>query len=514
MSEHAPARDLGASGRAGGLDRSTVHHGDARSHEGTANASNEESKPMASERPSVLIVEDSLSLGAVYRAYLREEPYEVAHVSDGAGAMERIKTKPPDALLLDLQLPDMDGMEILRHIHEHRIPISVVIITGHGSVDKAVDAMRYGAFDFVEKPPSQKRLIVTLRNAIDKLRMSDLVDRIKDDFQRDRYHGFIGASLPMQAVYRIIDSAAPSRATVFITGDSGTGKEVCAEAIHRQSDRRNAAFVPINCAAIPRDLMESEIFGHVKGAFTGAVRDRGGAAKLADGGTLFLDEIAEMDLDLQSKLLRFVQTGSFQRVGTTTVEKVDVRFICATNRDPLIEVAAGRFREDLFYRLHVIPIQLPALRERQDDILELAGHFLQRYAKEEGKELRGLSPEVQSIFLAYDWPGNVRQLQNVIQNVVVLYDGAVVTRQMLPPPLNGFDPNGRSGPARSAVADRAGLTGARGQDGIRPLRDIEKEAIEHAIAHFGDNIPQAAAALGVSPSTIYRKRQTWHAEEA
>ena len=468
---------------------------------------------MASEDPSVLIVEDSLSLGAVYRGYLREEPYQVEHVPDGASAMARLQRDPPQAMLLDLQLPDMDGMAILRHVHEHRMPIAVVIITGHGSVDKAVDAMRYGAFDFIEKPLNQKRMIITLRNALDRLQMSDLVDRIRDDFQRDHYHGFVGVSLPMQAVYRIIDSAAPSRATVFITGESGTGKEVCAEAIHRQSDRRDAVFVPLNCAAIPRDLMESEIFGHVRGAFTGAVRDRIGAAKLADGGTLFLDEIAEMDLDLQSKLLRFVQTGTYQPVGSTTLERVDVRFICATNRDPLAEVAAGRFREDLFYRLHVIPIHLPALRQRQDDILELANHFLARYAKEEGKELIGFDSEVQSIFLAYEWPGNVRQLQNVIQNVVVLYDGELVTRDMLPPPLNDLEPGAVSKSRRPAPRPRpAAVQSPSDEVAIRPLKDIEKEAIEQAIAYFDDNIPRAAAALGVSPSTIYRKRQTWDAE--
>jgi two-component system repressor protein LuxO len=470
---------------------------------------------MASERPSVLIVEDSLSLGAVYRGYLRDEPYEVSHVPDGMSAMARMSRNPPDAVLLDLQLPDMDGMEILRHVHENHMPVSVVIITGHASVDRAVDAMRFGAFDFVEKPLTAERLLVTVRNAIDKMHMSKLVDRIKDDFQRDHYHGFVGSSLPMQAVYRIIDSAAPSRATVFVTGESGTGKEVCAEAIHRQSDRRDQAFVPLNCAAIPRDLMESEIFGHVKGAFTGAVRDRAGAAKQADGGTLFLDEIAEMDLDLQSKLLRFIQTGSFQPVGGTAIEKVDVRFICATNRDPLVEVAAGRFREDLFYRLHVIPIHLPALRERQDDILELANFFLKRYADEEGKQMSGFDPEVESIFLAYNWPGNVRQLQNVIQNVVVLYNGDVVTRGMLPPPLNTVLPGGGTAPKRIETPLAAGnsIGGATSQQVIRPLREIEREAIEQAVAHFGDNIPMAAAALGVSPSTIYRKRQTWSSED-
>ncbi|WP_295880136.1 sigma-54 dependent transcriptional regulator [uncultured Thiohalocapsa sp.] len=467
---------------------------------------------MASEPAAVLIVEDSMSLGSVYRAYLRNEPYAVSHVPDGASAMARLGREPPDALLLDLQLPDMDGMDILRHIHEHRMPIAVVIITGHGSVDKAVDAMRYGAFDFVEKPVSSERLIVTLRNAVEKVRMRDFVDRLADDFRREGYHGFLGSSLPMQAVYRIIDSAAPSRATVFITGESGSGKEVCAEAIHRRSDRADRPFVAINCAAIPRDLMESEIFGHVKGAFTGAVRDRAGAARQADGGTLFLDEIAEMDLDLQTKLLRFVQTGSFQPVGASSMEQVDVRFVCATNRDPLAEVAAGRFREDLFYRLHVIPIQLTPLRKREGDILELANAFLRRYAAEEGKQLAAFDADVEAIFLAYPWPGNVRQLQNVIQNVVVLYDGERVTRAMLPPPLDTLEPGAGPGPAIRRPPPAGPAVHADAAP-IRPLKDLEREAIEQAIAHFNDNIPQAAAALGVSPSTIYRKRQTWDRHE-
>ena len=463
---------------------------------------------MASEPAAVLIVEDSLSLGSIYRGYLRNEPCVVTHVPDGASAMARIESDPPDALLLDLQLPDMDGMDILRHVHDRRMPIAVVIITGHGSVDKAVDAMRYGAFDFVEKPVASERIIVTVRNAIEKVRMRSFVDRLADDFRRESYHGFLGSSLPMQAVYRIIDSAAPSKATVFITGESGSGKEVCAEAIHHASDRRDKPFVALNCAAIPRDLMESEIFGHIKGAFTGAVRDRTGAAKQADGGTLFLDEIAEMDLDLQTKLLRFIQTGSFQPVGASQLERVDVRFVCATNRDPLAEVAAGRFREDLFYRLHVIPIHLPALREREGDILELASSFLARYAHEEGKRLAGFDADVEAIFLAYAWPGNVRQLQNVIQNVVVLYDGERVTRAMLPPPLDDIDP---SVPPRTAAppSDTHQRRRASEDAAIRPLKDIEREAIEQAIAYYNDNIPQAAAALGVSPSTIYRKKQTW-----
>ena len=262
----------------------------------------------------------------------------------------------------------------------------------------------------------------------------------------------------------------------------------------------------LNCGAIPRDLMESEIFGHVKGAFTGAVKERVGAAGQADSGTLFLDEIAELDLDLQTKLLRFVQTSTYQKVGGTRLESVDVRIICATNRNPLIEVAEGRFREDLYYRLHVIPIHLPALRERKEDILPIARYFLSRFAEEEDKAFRGLTPDTQEVFLAYDWPGNVRQLQNVIRNVVVLHNGEQVTVEMLPSPLNAGIPSGKD----DAVAARAIDTlpaSPKDSAPLKPLWLVEKEAIEHAIALCSGNIPRAAALLALSPSTIYRKRQ-------
>jgi two-component system repressor protein LuxO len=465
-------------------------------------------KRVDNRKPTILLVEDSVALAEVYVAYLRDEPYVVRHVADGRSTLAELDHAPPEVLLLDLKLPDMDGMDILRHVHREQMPTSVVIITGHGSVDLAVDAMRYGAFDFVEKPFDAKRLKVTLRNALEHQALSDLVDRIKEDFQRERYHGFIGGSLAMQSVYRIIDSAAPSRATVFITGESGTGKEVCADAIHRQSPRRAAPFVALNCGAIPRDLMESEIFGHVKGAFTGAAAERIGAAGQADGGTLFLDEIGEMGMDLQTKLLRFVQTGTLQKVGGTRPENVDVRFICATNKDPLKAVAEGRFREDLYYRLNVIPIHLPALRDRREDVLPLARHFLSRFAAEEGKPFRGLSPEVEAILTDYDWPGNVRQLQNVIRNVVVLHAGGQVTAAMLPAPLDAMKQASSAGPA---VADAGRATSAQQSDSasVKPLWLIEKEAIERAIDHCDGNIPRAAALLEVSPSTIYRKRQAW-----
>ncbi len=470
-------------------------------------------KSAAPYKARVLLIEDSPSVAEVYLGYLRWEPYQVRHVETGAAALEALERELPHAILLDLNLPDMNGMEILREVIKRGLPTSVVIITAHGSIDIAVEAMRGGAFDFLVKPFKADRLLVTLRNALEKQRLTRIVETLREEAQVS-YGDFIGASLPMQAVYRIIDSAAPSKATVFITGESGTGKEVCAEMIHRRSPRREGPFMVLNCAAIPRELMESEIFGHVKGAFTGATGERKGAAALADRGTLFLDEICEMQIDLQTKLLRFVQTGTFQMVGSGRTEKVDVRFLCATNRDPLQEVARGRFREDLYYRLHVIPIHLPPLRERDTDVLAIAQRFLLDYAAEEGKAFKGFAPEVQAILLDYQWPGNVRQLQNVVRNIVVLNNAELVTPAMLPPPLNR--------PLRpvSALTPVAEIDNAAGPPShmptpmdVRTLQEVEREAIEEAIALCEGNIPKAAALLDISASTIYRKRQAWADQE-
>ena len=316
----------------------------------------------------------------------------------------------------------------------------------------------------------------------------------------------------MQTAYRMIAAAASSKATVFITGQSGTGKEVAAQAIHGISPRATAPFVPLNCAAVPKDLLESAIFGHVKGAFTGAQGDREGAAASADGGTLFLDEICEMSIDLQPKLLRFLQTGSFQRVGSDRVERVDVRILCATNRDPMTEVAAGRFREDLFYRLHVLNIMLPPLRERGEDILQLAHHFLDQYAREENKNFSGFAAEVERCFASYAWPGNIRQLQNLIRNIVVMNAGPVVTLDMLPPQLlipNAAQPSGGDAAIPFQPVVLSSQPDPAPMPDIKPLAEIERDAIEQAIARCDGNIPRAAAALGVSPSTLYRKRQSW-----
>lgn len=461
-----------------------------------------------SDKPHVLLVEDSAPQARLYQEYLKEQMLTLTHVDTGAAAKTHIAAQPPDLILLDLKLPDMEGEDILRWIHEQSIPTTVIVITGHGSVDIAVDVMRIGAEDFIEKPVTANRLKTTVRNLLEKTRLRHMVEDYQDNFERHRYHGFIGASLPMQGVYRIIDAAAPSKATVFITGESGTGKEVCAEAIHNQGKRAGKPFVALNCGAIPRDLMESEIFGHIKGAFTGASNDRKGAASQADGGTLFLDEIGEMDMELQTKLLRFVQTGTFQKVGSSKAESVDVRFICATNRDPLEAVAAGRLREDLYYRLHVVPIHLPPLRERGDDILAIAEHFLQTYAREENKKFHRFNSEVEVILRHYKWPGNVRQLQNVIRNIVVLHNDEAVAQAHLPPPLNtALNPQELASPLPARTRNET----VTSTNTLKPLATIEREAIEQAINMCDGNIPRAAALLQVSPSTIYRKKQGWEA---
>lgn len=467
---------------------------------------------MSDDHPLVLLIEDTPSLAALYVEYLRREPVRVAVATTGQEGIAAIRSRAPSAVLLDLNLPDMSGMEILKEVTANGYGCSVIVITAHGSINTAVEAMRSGAHDFLMKPFDPDRLRVTLRNALAHQKLLSMVETYRETYDRSGLAGLLGTSLPMQQIYRIIESAAPSRATVFVTGESGTGKELCAAAIHQLSPRRNGPYVAINCAAISRELIESEIFGHVKGAFTGATTDRDGAASRAHGGTLFLDELCEMDLSLQSKLLRFLQTSSFVRVGGSHEETADLRFVCATNRDPLTEVKHGRLREDLFYRLHVVPIHMPPLRERGEDVILLANTFLTRYAEEERKRFRAFAPEVEGLLLSYDWPGNVRQLQNFIRNTVVLNDGETVQASMLPPALTSATAaarvppaNGRSAPGGETVASSL----PEDVGSIRPLADVERETIERAIQLCAGNIPRAAELLEISPSTIYRKRQRW-----
>jgi two-component system repressor protein LuxO len=390
---------------------------------------------------------------------------------------------------------------------------SVIAMSARGSVHAAVAAMRAGAVDFLPKPFGSAALVDRLEAAIAQWPVAKssepaghapVAAEPAPGPKGSDFESFIGRSAAMAIVYDQIRCIAPSRAPVFVTGESGTGKELCAEAIHNRSGRDGRPFIAINCSAIPKDLMESEIFGHVRGAFTGATETRQGAAELADGGTLFLDEIGEMDLALQAKLLRFIQSGVVQRVGDVSTRRVDVRIICATHRDPTTEIAAGRFREDLYYRLHVLPIQLPPLRERRDDILPLADAFLARYAAEETRDFTGFEPMAANLLAHYPWPGNVRELQNVIRRMVVLHRGGDITAAMLPPAI-------RAGAlAGSEVAASASRSLSRLAPGsVAPFWEQERAIIEAAIEAHAGNVARAAAALEISPSTIYRKRQAW-----
>jgi len=447
--------------------------------------------------------EQARRTGAALSAALLTAP-EVLVAESGRLAAERLRQCRFDIVIADLDsLGDLaarieDAMTRLVRLAEGAL---VLAVADGGSVSAAMEAMRAGAHDYVAKPiggPALANRIGELAQRHGRPRSLGVETctgpRVTD------YAGFVGASSAMQFLYEQIGRIATSSAPVFITGESGTGKDVCAEALHEKGPRADKRFVAINCAAIPRDLMESELFGVARGAFTGAHEDRKGAAELADGGTLFLDEIGEMDLSLQSKLLRFLQTGVISRVGETTGRRVDVRVICATNRNPMQMIAERKFREDLFYRLHVLPIHLPPLRQRPTDIMVLARHFLARYAREEHKSFSGFDSEAAQQLTAADWPGNVRQLQNLIRRIVVMFDGGEIGAAM----LAAADIESRNAQPAPVEAPRPD-----GRRAVLPMWQQEQRIIEDAIAAFGGNISMAAAALEISPSTIYRKRQSW-----
>ena len=468
-------------------------------------------------RPAVLLVEDTLSLQMVYRSILATSGHRVAVAATAAEGLEQFRTHRPMVVLLDLMLPDRDGLEVMQEIQAIQPETRVIAITANGSVNRAVEAMRAGAHDFLVKPFDEGRLLSTVQNALAEAgpregsKPSGAVEpvtRKADSAQLAEGSGFIGSSEPMRRIHATINSVARSMATVFITGESGTGKELCALAVHANSNRASGPFIALNCGAIPQDLLESEVFGHMKGSFTGAISDKQGAATAADGGTLFLDEICEMAPALQTKLLRFLQTSTVQPVGATRPRKVNVRIVCATNRDPLDAVRRGHFREDLYYRLYVVPIHMPPLRDRGQDIIEIAEAALARFAQEEGRTFHGLDPAVRALMLSHPWPGNVRQLLNVMRNVVVLNQGGWVTPEMLPPGLTEDDP----APApRALPASGAEVLTADSLIGL-PLAEAERRLIEATLALHGGSIPKAARVLDVSPSTLYRKIEAWNAK--
>ncbi|GLS86750.1 sigma-54-dependent Fis family transcriptional regulator [Cypionkella aquatica] len=486
--------------------------------------------------PPILLIEDTPSLQVLYRGALNMGGYAVLTASTAAEGLDLLRDSPVQVVLLDLVLPDRDGLDLMQEMLQLRPGLHVVVMTAHGSINKAVEAMRAGAHEFLVKPFDEVRLLSAIGNAGKAALTSTQRARLADAPATATpapatppaappravatkappplpaaNSSFIGSSAPMAEIQATIISVARSMATVFITGESGTGKELCALAVHGNSPRANGPFIALNCGAIPQDLLESEVFGHMKGSFTGAISDKPGAATAADGGTLFLDEVCEMAPALQTKLLRFLQTSTVVPVGATRPKKVNVRIVCATNRDPMDAVRRGQFREDLFYRLFVVPIHMPPLRERGDDVLEIAETALARFAQEEGKVFEGLAPDVRTLFRALPWPGNVRQVLNVIRNVVVLHDGGVLTRAMLPASL----PQQAQAPATyiSAVAHPppAAPAPTMAIDGLlgRPLAEVERLVIEATLALYHGSVPKAARVLELSPSTLYRKIENW-----
>jgi len=478
---------------------------------------------------SVLLIEDVPSMQLVYENVLKSAGHKVVSAGTAAEGMRHFGKERPAVVLVDLMLPDRDGLELIEEFMAADPYTHVVVITANGSINKAVEAMRAGAYEFLVKPFDESRLLDAVQGALADhgraLPRQGANGHAPDPapaLPASESTGLIGESPAMREVMRKIASVSRSMATVFISGESGTGKELCAKAVHDMSARASGPFVPLNCGAIPADLLESEVFGHLKGSFTGALADKPGAAAAADGGTLFLDEICEMDLGLQTKLLRFLQTSTIQPVGSTKPRKISVRILCATNRDPLAEVRAGRFREDLYYRLHVVPLHLPPLRERGRDVVQIARHALAEFSEEEGKDFNTIAPEVEELFTRLPWPGNVRQLLNVLRNVVVLQDGETVTMQMLPMELHheveanvdagAHVVNGSNGThvgtgiAPPPPAEAGDALGAL--EGLT-MAEIERLVIEAAIARHDGSVPKAARALDLSPSTIYRKRETW-----
>ncbi|MBI1492537.1 sigma-54-dependent transcriptional regulator [Halocynthiibacter styelae] len=460
----------------------------------------------------LLLIDGTSSLPPTYQSSLNEAGYRIRICRSGAEGLIAFQELRPQVVLLDLVLPDRDDLEVLQEILTISPDTRVIVITATGSIDRAVDAMRAGAHEFLLKPFNEQRFLAAIRNA--SRSESNTPIQSLAAIPPLKTMGFIGSSAVMEKVYDNIRTVAGSMATVFITGESGTGKEICAQALHDLSNRSEGPFIPLNCGAIPNDLLESEIFGHLRGAFTGAISDKPGAAAMADGGTLFFDEICEMSMELQTKLLRFLQTSMIQPVGSVRPVKVNVRIVCATNLDPLEQMRLGKFREDLYYRLHVVPLHLPPLRERGDDIMEIAKNALQRFSAEENRLFEDFSDEVDAFFNEHHWPGNVRQLLNVMRNIVVLNNDSTVTMDMLPhdfqragqrslqpvqlpsaPPTPRAEPE-QAGPALDDLIGKS-------------LDEIERIIVEETIARNSGSIPVAARVLAVSPSTLYRKISGW-----
>ena len=435
----------------------------------------------------ILVVDDEVNARTALAELLRDEGFEVETAADAFKALGKHDAFSPHVVLTDLKMPGMDGIELVKKLMSMEDPAAVVVMTAFGAVSSAVEAMRAGAVEYLTKPLNFDELLVVVDRVLENQALRAETRRLRQRV-RDKVspRNIVGASPPMNRVFEIVDQVAPSKATVLITGESGTGKELIASAIHQRSTRAAGPFIKLHCAALAESLLESELFGHERGAFTGAVQRRDGRFTMADGGTLFLDEIAEISPAVQVKLLRFLQEHEFERVGSGQTLKVDVRIIAATNKRLLEEVGKGRFREDLFYRLNVVALEMPPLRERRTDIPALAKFFVDRYAAENGKPIDTVSSEAVELLMAYEWPGNVRELENAIERAVVMAPGTSIEPRHLPAAVK---PSAR---VDSGAPPIPGST----------LADVEKYAILETLKATGGSTSKAAEMLGISVRTI------------
>jgi two-component system NtrC family response regulator/two-component system response regulator HydG len=455
-----------------------------------------------SEKGRLVVIDDEVNAAAALETLLREDGYEVSRAHDAKSGLALLETTDADVVLTDLRMPGMDGLELLARIKEIRPETMVILMTAYGTVKTAVRAMKMGAEDYLGKPIDVEELEVILQKVLEKKRLLEETRVLRERVQtKYRFDNLVGESPEMLAAFKTIQQVASSSSSVLLLGESGTGKELFAQALHQNSPRRNKPFVKVACAALPETLLESELFGHEKGSFTGALYTRAGRFEMADGGTLFLDEIGDISPTVQVKLLRFMEEREFERVGGNRTYKVDVRIVCATHRDLTKKLQDGTFREDLYYRLNVIEIHVPALRERPGDIPVLAHHFLKKYADANRKSVRGISDEALALLLRHAWPGNVRELENAIERAVVLAAEPVLNPSHFPTlrRLETAAPNGSA-----ATVTIPGSTFA----------EIEREAILRTLEAVGGSTSRAAALLGISARKIQYKVKEYHDTQA
>jgi len=446
----------------------------------------------------ILVIDDEEHMCWALEKGLRQEGYQVITATRGKQGLELIRNENPSLVILDLKMPEMDGLDVLIKAKDINPRLPVIMITAHGTIDTAIEAMKHGATDYITKPFDLDELKLVVKQALMVSRLQAEVTFLRSELNK-KYGRIVGTSQAIQDVFTLIEKVADSTATVLITGESGTGKEVTALSIHQLSSRRDKPFVPINCAALPESLLESELFGHEKGAFTGAVSRKLGRFELANQGTLFLDEITEMPLSMQVKLLRVLQEREFERVGGTERIKVDVRVIAATNRDPVECIKKGTFREDLYYRLNVLPIHLPPLRERTEDIPLLVKHFLEKFNP--GQE-QAVSPEAMGLLFSYEWPGNIRELQNVVERAVILSQGNEIKPHHLPREIQKPDSSKADG------ATGAGLILNFPDEGIS-FEEVEKQLILKALEKSKGNQTKASQLLGITRSALLYRAQKY-----